>query len=111
MTRFSDMDLADKAEYLYRKGIFKKVNAFVNTQLRRKKSRQALEYTLNQCYLKYLNGGFNGQSAWAYCQKIINVTSGNYYEMEQVKKAEEQKKALMDWVNKGNFSDLISGIG
>ena len=111
MPRFSDLSLNEKSEYLYRKGIFHKVHAFVNTQLRRKKSTDALDYTLSQCYLKYLSGGFNGQSPWGYCQTIINKTSGNFYERELVKKAQEQKRQLMDLVNQGHFGDLLKGIG
>ena len=111
MPRFSDMDLKQKAEYLYRQGIFKNVHAFVNTQLRRKKSKAALEYTLNQFYLRRLKVGLNGESPWAYCQTIINKTSGNYYEQEQVKIAQNQKKALQDLINQGHFDQLLGGIG
>ena len=105
------MNLSEKSEYLYRQGVFPKIHAFVNTQLRRKKSKKALEYTLNQFYLKYKKDGLYGITPWAYCQTIINKTSGNFYERELVKKAQDQKRQLMDLVNQGHFDQLISGIG
>jgi hypothetical protein len=108
---FSQLSFEEKREYLYKKGIFPKVHAFTNMQLRRKKSPESIDYTLCQCYLKHLKGGFEGRGPWGYCQSIVNKTSGNYYERDLRKEAQRQQRALRDLVDQGHFDDVLQGIG
>lgn len=100
---FSQLNFQDKIEYLYQQSIFPKIHSFVNTQKKHKKNEAAILYTLNQCYLKYLNGGFKNGDAWAYCQVIINRTNGNYNEREHIAKAEKQKRELNELIEMGEL--------
>ena len=111
--RLSQMNLEQKMEYLYNKKIFPKVHQWTNTQRKRKKNTDALEYVLNCLYCKWLRDRtcFEDKGAWAYAQTIINKESGNYNERAFVAEAQKQKKALQEFVESENIFELTQGIG
>jgi hypothetical protein len=100
-------------EYLYNKKIFPKVHLFINTQRKRKKNTDALEYVLNCLYRKWLSDRacFDEKGPWAYCQDIINKQSGNYNERAFVAEAQRQKKALEQFVESEKIFNLTQNIG
>lgn len=78
-------ELETVCEEIYQAGYFKKVHAFVNMMRKQKKNDRAILHTLTRCYLKGQIKKFNGNEAWAYCTKIIQVENGNFNEREHQK--------------------------
>ena len=68
---------------LYEEGIFPKVHAYKNSQLKKTKNVRAVLHVLSRCYLKKK---FE-KGPWAYCEKIMQVENGNYNESDYTKSA------------------------
>jgi hypothetical protein len=111
--RYSQLNLEKKMEYLYNKKIFTNVHQWINTQRKRKKNTDALEYVLNAVYRKWLRDRtcFYDKGAWAYAQSIINKESGNYNERAFVQEAQRQKRELEKFVESERVFQLTENIG
>ena len=112
MPKFSQLDLEKKMEYLYNKKIFPRVHQFINTQKKRRKNQDCLEYVLNQFYLKFLKDrhAFDDKGPWAYCQHVVDRQSGNYFERDHVATAQKQKRALEEFVERERVFELTQGL-
>jgi len=97
---FSNYTIDEKITLLVETAIFPKADIFVKSQLKKNKNESALNHTLNQLYRKAKNNGHHGNfDAWAYCNYILKVESGNYNERDSVAEAQRQKNALRDMIN------------
>ena len=58
------------------------------------KNHNALLHALTQVQRMPIKGG-----AWAYCTKIMQIENGNYNEADYVKRAEQQRRELDEWMS------------
>lgn len=64
------------SETLYQANIFPKVNAFVNSQYKKKKNPRAILHALVRVHIKHsIDKSIN---SWAYANKVIEAEDGNY---------------------------------
>lgn len=59
---------------------------WIGKAIKDRKHPEAILRALQKCMYE------KPRNPWAYCQKIINIESGNYYEQESIKRNEELKK-------------------
>ena len=92
---------------LYDLKIFPKVYAFKNTQLKRRKNKDAILHALKACFVKrrFQRG------AWAYAEKIMQVENGNYNEAEYRSAVEREfPKEKREHVETDGFEQRIAEL-
>ena len=93
---------------LYDSKIFPKVYAFKNTQLKRKKNKDAILHALKACFVKQR---FQ-TSPWSYAEKIMQIENGNYNEREYREAVEKMfpKKKRERVVEDNGFEQRIAEL-
>lgn len=66
------------SEDLYQSGIFPDVHSFKNTMLKKGRNPRAILHALIRCFIKKPAA----DQVWGYCEQILKVESGNYYEQD-----------------------------
>lgn len=96
-------EIKNIAKELYESNMFKEVYAFINKCRKEKIHEKAILRALTQYKTHGSLKNLPPKGVWAYCQHIVSVESGNFYEAETVEKHEAIKK-ISDFLN--NFGEI-----